>query len=57
MDEVPYPAEDVGIIIAVNIQNWDEIRGYFEKNGEFHLYLSVWSNGNNVMAGFWNRTV
>ena len=36
MDEVPYPAEDVGIIIAVNIQNWDEIRGYFEKNGEFH---------------------
>lgn len=36
LDEVPYPAEDVGIIIAVNIQNWDEIRGYFEKNGEFH---------------------
>ena len=36
LGEVPYPAEDVGIIIAVNIQNWDEIRGYFEKNGEYH---------------------
>ncbi len=28
--------ESVGIIVAVNIQNWDELRGYFEKDEKFH---------------------
>ncbi|EOS29441.1 hypothetical protein C807_02827 [Lachnospiraceae bacterium 28-4] len=36
IDEIPYPMESVGIIIAVNVYNWNEIRGQFENNGRFN---------------------
>lgn len=34
MKDIPYPMEEVGIIIALNFHNWDEIRERFEKNGQ-----------------------
>lgn len=36
MNEIPYPIEKVGFIIAMNVYNWYEIRGRFENNGRFN---------------------
>ena len=36
VEGIPYSMESVGIIVAVNVQNWDELRGHFEKDGKFH---------------------
>lgn len=36
IEQIPYPQESVGIIIAVNISNWDEIRDRFEKNAQIN---------------------
>lgn len=36
LDEIPYSIENMGIIIAVSIRNWGEIREDFKRNGQFH---------------------
>lgn len=36
INEIPYPVESVGIIVAVNLKIWDELREQFELGGQFN---------------------
>lgn len=36
MEDISYPMESVGIIVAVNVHNWDKLRERFEKNGDIN---------------------
>lgn len=38
INEIPYPIESVGIIIAVNISNWNDIRSQFENDGQWNYF-------------------